>query len=149
MIRFSLYILLGFGLISSCKKDEENGFPASPPVIGVISISSDTITEFQDSLVIELSYEDKNGDLGSADPDIKDLEIKDDRLPFPDFYHVIPLAPEGTSLFINGVLRVVLPPQFRLGNASLEQTAFTIRLRDRNSTWSEAVRTDPVFIVQQ
>jgi hypothetical protein len=142
-------MLLTCCIFASCKKEEVIQFPASPPVIGVLSLSADTLVEFQDSLIIELSYEDKNGDLGSFDPDIKDLEIKDDRLPAADFYHVIPLAPEGTTLFINGTLRLVLPPQFRLGNASIEQTSFNIRLRDRNGTWSESVRTDPVFIIQQ
>ena len=88
-------------LFSACKK-EENVYPAAAPVIAVLSASPDTITEFRDSLVIEISYEDQNGDLGNADPDIKDLEIKDARLSQPDYYHVIPLSPEGTTLFING-----------------------------------------------
>lgn len=137
-----------FFLFSACKK-EENVYPASAPVIAVLSASPDTLTEFRDSLVIEISYEDKNGDLGNADPDIKDLEIKDARLSEPDFYHVIPLSPEGTTLFINGTLRVVLPPQFRLGAAPQEQTNYTIRLRDRNGAWSESVDTDQIVIVEQ
>lgn len=148
MSRLVFFIAYSLFLIASCKKEDEAAFPAAPPVIGVLSISPGTLIEFQDSLVIELSYEDKNGDLGSLDPDIKDLEIKDDRLANPDYFHVIPLAPAGTSLFINGTLRVVLPPQFRLGNATSEQTAFTLRLRDRNNTWSEPVRTESIVIIQ-
>ncbi|MCB0820178.1 MAG: hypothetical protein KDC13_06115 [Bacteroidetes bacterium] len=135
-------------LFSACKK-EENVYPAAAPVIAVLSASPDTITEFRDSLVIEISYEDQNGDLGNADPDIKDLEIKDARLSQPDYYHVIPLSPEGTTLFINGTLRIVLPPQFRLGTAPHEQTTFTIRLRDQNGAWSEPVDTDQIVITEQ
>ncbi|MEX1187994.1 MAG: hypothetical protein WED33_01970 [Bacteroidia bacterium] len=147
------YLLFALSIIfmlclAACKK-EENLPPPSPPVIAILSISADTITEFQDSLIIKLQYEDQNGDLGSENPDKLDLEIKDSRLTTPDFYHVKPLAPAGTALFIRGVLRVELPPLFILGNGDSETLSLDIRLRDQNGKWSELVSSDPLVVIRQ
>ena len=142
-----LLAVLAFSL-DACKK-EENLPPAAAPVIAVLSISPDTLVQFQDSVIIELQYEDQNGDLGSDNPDQLDLEIKDSRLNAPDFYHVKPLAPAGTSLFIRGILRVQLPTLFLLGNGDAETLNFDIRLRDQNGAWSEMVNTDPIVVIRE
>ena len=142
-----LLAVLAFSL-DACKK-EENLPPSAAPVIAVLSISPDTLVQFQDSVIIELQYEYQNGDLGSDNPDQLDLEIKDSRLNAPDFYHVKPLAPAGTSLFIRGILRVQLPTLFLLGNGDAEVLNFDIRLRDQNGAWSEMVNTDPIVVIRE
>jgi len=75
-INYYLTVLLAVLALSfdACKK-EENLPPAAAPVIAVLSISPDTLVQFQDSVIIELQYEDQNGDLGSDNPDQLDLEI--------------------------------------------------------------------------
>ncbi len=143
--------LLVFGmtlLVSACKKEET--LPAqAAPVIGILSITPDTIVQYQDSLVIVIQYEDQNGDLGNINPDKHDLEIKDSRLQFADTYHVKPLSPDGTSLYIHGKLSVTIPTMFLLGNGNLEQVTFSIKLRDRAGQWSEEVDSDPIFIKRE
>lgn len=151
LLKYSFIAALFSGLvifISSCNEDE-NLPPATPPVIAILSISPDTVVQFQDSVIIEIQYEDQNGDLGSPDPDQLDLEIKDSRLNSADAYHVKPLAPPGTNLFIRGVLSVELPPLFLLGNGSEETVSFNIRLRDQNGAWSELLTSDPITVVRQ
>jgi hypothetical protein len=135
-------------LVSACKK-EETLPPQAAPVIGILSITPDTIIQYQDSVVIKLQYEDQNGDLGNSNPDIHDLEIKDSRLPFPDTYHVKPLSPDGYSLFIRGILSVTIPTMFLLGNGNVEPVTFSIRMRDRAGQWSTAVNSNPVYIKRE
>lgn len=139
-------MLLGvFAFTSSCKKEEEIA-EAKAPVIGVISIGPDTVTQFTDSVFVEIQYEDPNGDIGSDDPDGQDIEVKDSRLNTPDYYHLKPLTPAGYSLFIRGKLRVKLNTLFLLGNGQFETVTFTIKLRDQSGKWSNEVTTDPIVI---
>lgn len=147
MMRLLLFALFTTVWMTSCKKEEEKG-PNSAPIISIASVSADSITEFQDSLLIVLNYEDADGNLGNPNPDIFDLELKDSRLASPDLYHVKPLAPEGYTLHIRGTLRVKVNTLFLLGNGSAETTRFTIRLRDRDGVWSEPTETDPITIVR-
>ena len=112
-INYSLKVAIGvmllgvFAFSSSCKKEEEIA-EAKAPVIGVISIGPDSVKQFTDSVFVEIQYEDPNGDIGSADPDGQDIEVKDSRLNTPDYYHVKPLTPTGYSLFIRGKLKIKL-----------------------------------------
>ena len=145
---FSLLVIGMILLVSACKK-EETLPPQSAPVIGILSVTPDTLVQYQDSVVIVIQYEDQNGDLGSIDPDKHDLEIKDSRLQFADTYHVKPLSPDGYSLFIRGTLNVTLPTMFLLGNGNLEQVTFSIRMRDRAGQWSAEVDSDPIFIKRE
>lgn len=139
-------MLLGvFAFTSSCKKEEEIA-EAKAPVIGVISIGPDTVTQFTDSVFVEILYEDPNGDIGSDDPDGQDIEVKDSRLNTPDYYHLKPLTPAGYSLFIRGKLRIKLNTLFLLGNGQFETVTFTIKLRDQSGKWSNEVTTDPIVI---
>lgn len=139
-------MLLGvFAFTSSCKKEEEIA-EAKAPVIGVISIGPDTVTQFTDSVFVEIQYEDPNGDIGSDDPDGQDIEVKDSRLNTPDYYHLKPLTPAGYSLFIRGKLRIKLNTLFLLGNGQFETVTFTIKLRDQSGKWSNEVTTDPIVI---
>jgi len=150
-IKYNLKVLIGAVLLgalafsSSCKKEEEIA-EAKAPVIGVISIGPDTVKQFTDSVFVEIQYEDPNGDIGSADPDGQDIEVKDSRLNTADYYHVKPLTPAGYSLFIRGKLRIKLNTLFLLGNGQFESISFTIKLRDQAGKWSNEVTTDPVVI---
>lgn len=142
-------VLLTFSLLlNSCKKEEENEVQNTAPTISITSLSADSIKEFVDSVVVEISYRDAQGNLGSIDPDVNDLEVKDSRLSQPDFYHVKPLAPEGFTLNISGKLRIRLNTLFLLGIGDQETATFTIRLRDQSGEWSAPVTSDPIKIVR-
>lgn len=148
MMYFRLLLLSACLGLYACSK-EESPAPATAPAIGIISISPDTLVQFQDSVVIVLQYEDVNGDIGSIDPDVNDLEVKDSRLQAADYYHIQPLAPEGTSLFIQGTIRVVLPAPFLLGNGDAETINYSVRLRDQNGAWSEEASADPIVVIRE
>ena len=135
-------------LLNSCKKEEDNLVENTAPTISIASLSTDSVKEFVDSVIVEISYQDAQGNLGSIDPDINDLEVKDSRLSQPDFYHVKPLAPEGFTLNISGKLRIRLSTLFLLGIGDQETATFTIRLRDQSGEWSAPVTSDPITIVR-
>jgi hypothetical protein len=144
-------LLLGIALsalLYSCRKDKEE-IASEAPIISILSISADTVVQFKDSLIIELRYEDRNGDLGNIDPDINDLEVKDSRLNTADYYHVKPLSPDGTSLFIKGTLRIKLNQLFLLGTGNSESAQFTFKLTDRAGNSSKEIKSDPIVIVRQ
>jgi hypothetical protein len=149
--RIKLLFLPAFALgilVHSCRKDKEE-IASEAPVIALLSVSADTVVQFKDSVIIELKYADKNGDLGNIDPDVNDLEVKDSRLNTPDYYHIKPLSPEGTSLFIKGTLRVKLNQLFLLGTGNNETVQFTFKLKDRAGNSSKEIKSDPVVIVRQ
>jgi hypothetical protein len=135
-------------LLNSCKKEEDDQVQNTAPTISIASLSTDSVKEFVDSVIVEISYQDAQGNLGSIDPDVNDLEVKDSRLSQPDFYHVKPLAPEGFTLNISGKLRIRLSTLFLLGIGDQETATFTIRLRDQSGEWSAPVTSDPITIVR-
>ena len=150
-IRMSIIKLVLFAmpfLLNSCKKEEDDQVQNTAPTISIASLSTDTVKEFVDSVIVEISYQDAQGNLGSVNPDINDLEVKDSRLNEPDFYHVKPLAPEGYTLNISGKLRIRLSTLFLLGIGNQETATFTIRLRDQSGEWSAPVTSDPITIVR-
>jgi hypothetical protein len=135
-------------LLNSCKKEVDEPVQNTAPTISIASLSTDSVKEFVDSVIVEISYQDAQGNLGSIDPDVNDLEVKDSRLSQPDFYHVKPLAPEGYTLNISGKLRIRLSTLFLLGIGDQETATFTIRLRDQSGEWSAPVTSDPIKIVR-
>lgn len=137
-------VLLGVAFIlSACKKEEET--PPNP-VLDIVSVEPSTVTEFDDSLVITISYVDPQSDLGYEDPDTYPLEVKDSRLENPDLYHVQPLAYEQVDAHIEGQIKLILSNLFRLGNGNSETTTLTIRMQDREGNWSNEAVSDQITI---
>ena len=137
------FLLIVFSLVS-CTKDKE----PSPPVINLLSMSKDTLVQFQDSLDITIKYTDMDGDVGEVDPDSNSLFIKDSRLPDADYYHVQPLSPPNTNLNIQGKFTVKIKNMFLLGNGGNETAYFTIKLKDQAGHWSSEIITPQVLITQ-
>ncbi|MBL0315226.1 MAG: hypothetical protein IPP69_05375 [Flavobacteriales bacterium] len=139
-----LYIISLLLLIFSCKKKEDN--PVAP-VIEFKNISGTEVEQFNNNLQINLTYEDYQGDLGNADPDVLTLRVKDSRLSDYDWYHVPPMTPNNEELHIKGSYSIELDPLFLMGNGTQEQTSFSVEIRDRAGNWSNAIRTPNVLIV--
>ncbi|MEM8908608.1 MAG: hypothetical protein AAGD05_12225, partial [Bacteroidota bacterium] len=106
------------------------------------------ITEFRESIILTLGYEDGDGDLGSRDPDVNSIFIHDQRLEKADEYYLGPLAPAGASISIQGDLNIALANTFILGNADEEQTVFSIYVVDQAGNKSNTVQTDPITILR-
>ena len=144
VIFVGMLLLIGVGCTTV---SDDLTFPLEPR-INIVEISSDTLTEFSESLVLTLEYEDGDGDLGSADPDVNSIFVRDQRLAKPDGYYLAPLSPEGTRISITGRLQLELNPTFRLGNGATETTEFSITLVDRAGNESNVVRTGPILIIE-
>ena len=141
-----LGILLVWIIFSGCKNKE---FEADPvPFIAIESVEPTTLTQFQDSIIVILTYDDGDGDLGYFDPDSAALAVTDSRFSEPDLYFVQALAPDGEALHIRGTLRIGLTPPFILGNGSSETISYTMQIKDRAGNWSNTVITPDITINQ-
>lgn len=139
--------LFGFVLIflfCTCKKREEN---PQAPIISLINVSELTVEEFNNTVVINISYEDYQGDIGENDPDKNSLRVRDSRLSDDNWYHLPPMTPDMKNLHIKGTYSIELDPLFLLGIGTQEDAKFSIGLKDRNGNWSNTVTTPNVLIV--
>ena len=55
-------------LIAGCEKINEDPVFDTKPLIDLVAISADTLVEFQENLVLTISYQDGDGDGYPADP---------------------------------------------------------------------------------
>ncbi len=146
-IRSILIISLILLAISGCKKEEV--VVANPnPLLRLVSVSSKNLKQFKDSLIITIEYTDGDGDIGETNPDLNDLQIKDQRLSKPDYYFVKPLTPPNANIKVKGTIAVQIKNAFLLGTADSEITTFELRLTDRAGNWSNSVKTDVITITK-
>lgn len=146
MIKKTLHLALVVVVIvaQSCKKDEL--VVSDIPEITFENISDESVVQFENSVTINFSYIDGNGDIGYADPDEYALRVKDSRLENFDWYHVPPVTPDNEELSVEGSLSVDLSSLFLLGNGGQESASFTVQLRDRAGNWSNQIITPVVLI---
>lgn len=142
---------LSIGLISilvaftSCTKNgvDEISFI---PRIELLSISSNTIKEFEETLVITISYEDGDGDLGFEETDQYALFVRDIRLEEFDGFYLGPIAPPDVSIPIKGEFNIEFPSVFIFGNEEMETTQFEIKMVDRSMNESNLLITEDIII---
>ena len=138
--------LISFSLAtSSCTKDQVDEISVIPS-IELLSISSDTIKEFEDELIIIIAYEDGDGDLGFEETDQYALFVRDIRLEEFDDFYVGPIAPPGVNVPITGNLNIEFPSLFLFGNGNYETTRFEIRMVDRRMNESNLLVTEEIII---
>ena len=145
----SVLYCAAFFLLTACNKEEDDISYADIPEIQLISISHDTIRQYEDALVIRISYKDGNGDIGFEDPQDYALFVRDIRLQNFDGFYVGPLAPPDANVPIQGELTIEFPSLFLFGNGALEQTRFEIKMIDRAGNESNLVETDIVAIIRE
>ena len=127
-----------------CIRDSSN-----TPLIGLVSISQDTIRQYEDVLSIRISYKDGDGDIGFEDPEEYALYVRDIRLEAFDGFYVGPLAPPDAQVPIQGELNIEFPSLFLFGNGAVEQTRFEIKMIDRAGNESNLIETDFVAITRE
>ncbi len=132
--------------LCTCKKDKSSS--GNVPSIKMIDVSSTSILQFKDSLVITFEYTDDDGDIGETNPDKNDLQVKDKRLSKADYYFVKPLSPPGTSIKTKGTIAVQMKNTFLLGTANSEITTFELKLKDRAGNWSNSIFTPTITITK-
>ncbi len=130
-------------LLAGCKKEE---VMPSAPEIAFVSMSTQSVHEFDERVTVRFSYKDGDGDLGQEDPDNYTLWVKDARLEGTDGYHIPPLAPEDVEVPIQGELDVELNALFLLGNSGQEETSYTVYIVDRAGNRSNEFTTGMIII---
>lgn len=142
-----LNFLLTFGIMLvffSCKKDET---VALEPSIEFKSISPGSIKQYRDSVVIEISYLDNNGDLGENETEIPNAFVKDLRNNLVYSFRIRQLAPEAT-IAIKGNLEIIVPQVALINSSSTSESAtFEVYVKDRAGLESNKVTTTAVTIV--
>lgn len=142
--------LIVIAIALSCmgtKCNETNVFNLIPE-IRLVAANPTSITQFQDSVVVTIEYEDGNGDLGFVNPDSFSLRVHDSRLTNPDWYFVPPLAPVGQDVPIQGELTFKLNGTYLLGSGGSEQITFSISIKDRSNNWSNTIQTPQITVSQ-
>ena len=134
-------------ILVACSKDEQLPF-SDKPEIELIGVSHDTIREYEDVLIITISYQDGNGDLGFENPDEYALYVRDLRLANFDGFYIGPLSPPGSNVPITGKLNIEFPSLFLFGNRTAETTRFEVKMVDRSGLESNVLLTDPVVIIK-
>lgn len=143
----NIAFLLPFILVfAGCTKETQTSVGNPVPVIAHVKTEPTNVKQFKDSIIITISYEDGDGDLGWINADIQSLEIKDSRLDKADMYYVAPLSPDGSKVHIKGNLRVVIKNLFLISTASKEVTTLYLRLQDRAGNWSNKINSEPITI---
>ena len=137
------YLLLALLLLTfSCKKDE-----ATPEFrISLINTTPTTLQEFQENVLVTITYQHPEGFLGFADPDYLSIEIHDSRLTNPDYYHLQPLAPPNENISIQGEINVEIDSPFRFGNGNSETLTYSLRIQDNNKNWSNTIVTPTITV---
>ena len=140
-----LFFLLLIIVLSSCKK-EESPF-SEVPRIEVRSIYPDSAKAFSDSIVVEIYYEDGDGDLGENSPFAQNLFLVDQRNQLQYGFRIGRIASEGTPA-IRGTMKVVLPYTNLVNGTGPEQLFFKVRVIDREGNSSNTANTGSVVVVE-
>lgn len=143
---FSILLICYAFFFIGCEK-EINEEPEEP-LIRFLSMSQTELIEFEDRVIIEVQYEDGDGDLGDPNPDVHTIFVKDRRLADFDTYQLQPLAPIGEEVAITGSLTIELQPVFVLGNGTEEKTDFTIYIVDRAGNESNQIISPELTILK-
>ena len=140
-----LLISVIIGSFSSCQKEDIEMF-SNTPLIELVSVSSDTITQFEETLVITIKYKDGDGDLGFEETDQYALFIRDIRLEEFDGFYLGPILPPNEMAPITGELDVEFPNLFVFSNSDTETTRFEIKMVDRAMNESNVLVTEDILI---
>lgn len=131
-----------------CRKEDIMEYPVTPE-ISLVSVSQDTIRQYQDVLYIRIMYKDGDGDIGFENPSEYALFVRDIRLENFDGFYVGPLTPPDVNVPIQGQLNIEFPSLFLFGIGDLELTRFQIKMVDRAGHESNMLETESVAIIRE
>ena len=142
MRKVILLLLLSASL--ACEKEKQA--LDEVPSIELISIDPLNVVQFQDSVIIKVSYQDGNGDLGGFPADSVNLFVVDNRNGVPFEFRIQELVPGGAEVPIKGTINITLQNLFLTGSGSQENVSFSIHAIDRAGNRSNVVNTPQVTV---
>ncbi len=158
---FILFILGALlSAISSCKKDviiptvkndtiyDYSEQVSDTPKIAFVSISPGVVTEYQDSIVIVISYIDGGGDLGENQANAKNLFVTDPRNNITYNYRIPQLAPTGSNINVQGKFSILISSTAITDNSTSQTFQYSIYIQDRAGHTSNVISTSDLKVVK-
>jgi hypothetical protein len=140
-----LVYLIFFGTLFGCSEDEPL---SNTPILSLIEIGPTTLMEFQDSLVIQIGYEDGDGDLGGGHADSSDLFVVDKRIDIAYTFRIQDLVPGNEQVPIKGKLNIVLNNLYLIDTGESEMMSFEIYAFDQRKNESNHINTPSIKLVR-
>lgn len=147
MMRKIVFLFLITLVVSSCKKDKFEEI-SDTPAIEFLSITPSTATEYQDNIIITISYKDGDGDLGENTPDKKNLFVTDSRNGVIYEYRIPQLGPTGETVAIQGHLPVEIKNTAITNGSTSQSVTYTVYIKDRAGHVSNTIATTAITVVQ-
>ncbi len=136
-------LLVIMSLATGCAKDE----PISAvPEILFVSATPQSLTAYEDSLTVTISYRDGDGDLGENNTDEHNLFMEDSRNGVVYGFRVRQLAPDEANITIQGNLNIAVPNVPIIGSGNTETFNYTVHVMDRAGNESNRVTTNVITV---
>ncbi|MHB1277931.1 MAG: hypothetical protein ACYC1Q_06000 [Bacteroidia bacterium] len=139
-----LIVLLVF--VVSCQPDDAP--MSNVPVIDLEQAGPALIKENVDSIYFVITYTDGDGDLGSGDPNVKNLFVEDTRIGLIYKYRIRDLVPGGASVGIQGELHFSIPNTVITGSGTQEQVTYSLWVIDAAGHESNRLSVGPFLVVE-
>ena len=139
-----MYLLFVISLIACEKEDATHFFPE----IVFESISPPTPQEYSDSIVIVISYSDRDGNLGENNPDVHNLFVQDNRNDIEYKYRIPELSPSGSVISIQGTFTIKINGTGITDESSSQKVNYNIYVKDRAGNKSNTITTSSITIQQ-
>lgn len=145
MKRILCISLLGCLFLVSCEKET----PLSDePTIDLLQAGPSVIKENVDSIYFVIAYTDANGDLGSTDPNTRNLFVEDTRIGLVYEYRIQQLVPGGAEVGIQGELHFSIPNTVITGSGTSEQVTYSVWIKDAAQHESNRLSVGPFTVVE-
>lgn len=141
----SILAVLSLMVFSACS--DEGGI-SEIPAIEFVSIEPSQANNF-DSVKIVISYQDGDGDLGENVAGVSNLFVTDNRNSVTYDFRVKELAPQGSSISIQGNLNIIINAVSVIDPiATSEEVSYSVYVVDRAGNQSNVVTTDAITVTK-
>ncbi len=140
----SLSILIAV-IAVSCEKEATLSVV---PKIDLTQAGPSVIEENVDSVYFEISYTDADGDLGSTDPNVRNLFVEDTRIGLVYKYRIQELVPNGATVGIEGELHFSIPNTVITDGSKQQEVIYSIWVKDMAGHESNRLSVGPFLVIE-